>query len=142
MPSSHRWYFINGLSLYSEVPLPAALRSEPVEGGADFTIAMNPFLKNGMDTGKFLSEWSPSIATICIPEAGVLRMLNGERIIVSPFAGADEERLQHCILYYGIDALLEQRGDSEWSRDRLSVISQAICGQTDRAKEVVLAHGR
>ncbi|MCR2802529.1 hypothetical protein [Paenibacillus soyae] len=135
------WYSVKGLSLTSEVPMPSALRSERCAGKPDVTIRIDPFLKNGLDAGRFVSDWSPSIATVCIPEVGVLRILNGERVVVSPFAGADEERLQQCILYYGMNALFEQRGDSEWNRNRLSVISQAMNGPSEPAKEVVMAHG-
>lgn len=119
MPSSKRWFSMNGLSIYSEVPLPAKLRAVPIDNHADIVIVTDPFLKNGIDPGKFYSEWSSSIATVCIPGIGVLRMMNGCKMIVSPFAGADEELLQHIILYDGITALLTQRGitDSEQTRE-------------------------
>lgn len=109
MPSSKRWFSVNGLSTYSEVPLPAKLRAVPIDEHADIVIVMDSFLKNGVDPGKFYSEWSSSIATVCIPDLGVLRMMNGRKMIVSPFAGADEERLQQIILYDGITAILAQR---------------------------------
>lgn len=110
MPLTMRWFSVNGLSIYSEVPLPAKLRAVPIDNRADVVIVTDPFLKNGMDPGKFYSQWGPSIATVCVPGSGVLRMIRGEKMIVSPFAGADEERLQQIILYDGISAILTQRG--------------------------------
>jgi hypothetical protein len=126
MPATIRWFSVNGLSIYSEVPLPAKLRTAQVDNHADIVIIIDPFLKNGIDPGEFYSQWSSSIATVCIPGSAVLRMMNGNRIIVSPFAGADEDRIQHIILYDGITAILAQRGMTDG----------------DRSREVVTAGGR
>lgn len=124
MPSTMRWFSIRGLSIYSEVPLPARLRTVPFNNYADIVIVMDPFLKNGMDPGKYLSSWSSSIATLCVPDTGVLRMMGGARMIVSPFAGADEDRLQQLILNDGMNAIVKQRGFSvEEHRERETVMA-------------------
>ncbi|WP_147381799.1 hypothetical protein [Paenibacillus nanensis] len=122
-----KWFSVLGLSIYSEVPLPARLQAVPFNNYADIVIVMDPFLKNGMDPGKFYSSWSPSIATLCVPDTGVLRMMGGVRMIVSPFAGADEDRLQQLILKDGMNAIVEQRGFSV---------------EEHKERETVMAYGR
>ncbi|MGR7944872.1 MULTISPECIES: hypothetical protein [unclassified Paenibacillus] len=125
-PQSCIWYRVNGFIIASELPLPVSLRAAMGSDEPDIFIAIDPFLKNGVDTGSFSMEPEPQQTTICLPEAGVLRIVRGSRIVVSPYAGADEERLQNYILYYGMDEILRQRGDLSWSDSRLSLISAAM----------------
>src|SRR5690606_14462984 len=87
-----------GYQLSSDIPLPELIRIDGDGSEVDIDISIDPFLKNGFEAAPFQFIFGHESVTVRISDVGVFRMVRGEKMIISPFAGADEDLIRMYIL--------------------------------------------
>ncbi len=102
-------YFAFGLSIESDIPLPELTPSLESNRLCDVQIRMDRFLKNGFDAQPYDFLADGSTITVKLPDAGVFRIQDGNRIIVSPYSGADEDLIRLYVLGTCFGIILLQR---------------------------------
>ncbi|CAM4113895.1 aldolase [Paenibacillus alkaliterrae] len=99
-----------GLTIISDIPFPELPRvNEDVEH-VDIVVKMDTFLKSGFHAKPFEFVADDFRLTVQIPDVGVFRIQKGKEIVISPFAGADEDLIRLYLLGSCFGALLLQRG--------------------------------
>jgi hypothetical protein len=98
-----------GLTIESELSLPELARVEDIREPVDVTVTIDPSLKDSLSLEPYDFTADGSAITVKMPEAAVFRVVGGNRIIISPLDGADEDLIRLYVLGTCIGALLLQR---------------------------------
>jgi energy-coupling factor transporter ATP-binding protein EcfA2 len=102
-------YSAFGLTIESELPLPELSRIFGNNERIDIDVIIESSLKDTIQLEPYDFVVEGSIVTVYMPDAAVFRIENGDKIIISPNEGADEDLIRLYVLGTCIGALLLQR---------------------------------
>lgn len=130
-----------GLSIYSELALPELPSIEITNREVDVTVSLDKFLRFGMDTKPYEFVAEDRMVTVNMPEAGVFRVRDGNKIIVAPYIGAQEDLIRLYVLGTCFGILLMQRGIYPLHGSALAINGKAyaIVGQSGAGKSTLAA---
>ncbi|WP_240644108.1 aldolase [Paenibacillus paeoniae] len=128
-----------GFSVHSDMLLPELSAAESDTAKADITVKVNSFLKNGFDAEPYDFIAEDGMVSVKMPDAGVFRVQDGDKIIVSPYAGADEDLIRLYVLGTCFGILLLQRGIYPLHGSALAINGKAyaIVGQSGAGKSTL-----
>ncbi|WP_141504345.1 aldolase [Paenibacillus luteus] len=98
-----------GLMIESELSLPELARVEDSREPVDVKVTIDSSLKDSLNLEPYDFTVDGSAITVMMPEAAVFRVEGGDRIIISPLDGADEDLIRLYVLGTCVGALLLQR---------------------------------
>ncbi|WP_321166185.1 aldolase [Bacillus sp. FJAT-28004] len=99
-----------GLTIASELALPELSCISGESEYIDIQIVIDCSLSKKKDLVPYDFVVENQIVTVNMPDAGIFRIENGDRIILAPNEGADEDLIRLYVLGTCIGALLLQRG--------------------------------
>jgi len=102
-------YSAFGLTINSDIPFPELLKASDEQVTIDVEIVVDPFLKQGFNANTQSIFVEDGVVTLQTQDAGVFRMINGSKIIVSPYSWTDEDIIRLYILGTCMGILLLQR---------------------------------
>lgn len=128
-----------GLSVHSDMVLPELSVNESDSLMADVLVKVDAFLKNGFDARPYDFIAEDNMVTVKMPDAGVFRVQDGDKIIVSPYAGADEDLIRLYVLGTCFGIVLLQRGIYPLHGSALAINGKAyaIVGQSGAGKSTL-----
>lgn len=128
-----------GLSVLSDMVLPELSACEESGTASDVTIKVDSFLKNGFDAKPYDFIADDHSVTVKMPDAGVFRVQDGDKIIVSPYAGADEDLIRLYVLGTCFGIVLLQRRIYPLHGSALAIGGKAyaIVGQSGAGKSTL-----
>lgn len=98
-----------GLTIESEIPLPELSPIRDSSEQFDVEITVNPSFKQPLRLEPYDFVAEPGVVTVVMPDAALFRIQNGNKIIITPFQGADEDLIRLYVLGTCIGVLLLQR---------------------------------
>ncbi|RJE91141.1 aldolase [Paenibacillus sp. 1011MAR3C5] len=128
-----------GLSVHSDMVLPELSELDSGSSFADVVVKVDSFLKNGFDAKPYHFVAEDHTVTVKMPDAGVFRVQDGDKIIVSPYAGADEDLIRLYVLGTCFGIVLLQRGIYPLHGSALAIHGKAyaIVGQSGAGKSTL-----
>lgn len=98
-----------GLTIESEITLPELTPISDSNELIDVEITVDPSLRQELRLEPYDFVAESGVVTVVMPDAALFRIQNGNKIIISPFKGADEGLIRLYVLGTCIGALLLQR---------------------------------
>ncbi|MGO4694890.1 aldolase [Paenibacillus sp. 2TAB26] len=98
-----------GLNISSEIPFPELLRMNDLQVCNDVEVVIDPSFKEAFNLSPYEVIVDGEAVTMRLPDAGVFSIQNGNKIIVSPCAEADEDVIRLYLLGTCMGIILIQR---------------------------------
>lgn len=98
-----------GLHILSDISFPELMKASEDQYSAEIEIVIDRFLRHGFNANTQSISVADGMVTLQTHDAGVFRIINGNKIIVSPYSWTDEDIIRLYILGTCMGILLLQR---------------------------------